>query len=1356
MASYTWTGVSGDWNLASDWRPAGGPPKSTDSATINGSATDTITVDTADVANSLTLSDANATLNDVGPSASLTIGGVLKVRNGTLYISGDQGGLLTVGALNLSGGALNIGSNGELKLNGTLTQTGGTLTLYGGTISGGTIDSTAGTLGFTIAGGTLSGLVFVGPLNLISTNGNYVSIALANGTTVVGSSGSGPGTINVTGFGSTLDFDNTQTVSNLTINLGSTNGGDCAVSEDDTGGVGGQIVTLASSVIVDVQGNAQIYDSGYSGDGIVNKGAIKQSGTTSRLQIFGNSLTNSGTITGASSNGSFDIDTATFTNSGTIDVADGDTVTIEPTTFTTTASSVIAVGSNSSLTIDSTNAWTNLGSITLASGASLYLDGSMTTRGLGSITNSGGTVYLEGTLSNSGQTLDGSSLGLALYGGTISGGTVSGLGFTDSGTLSGVTFDGPLNLTSETEVQIVQIANGTRIVGSSGSGQGTINVTSEDACLYFDNTQTVSNVTINLGNFSFTAHLYESDTAGVGDQVLTLASSVTIDVAGDALMADGGNSGDGVVNQGAIDVTGVEGSLTIESTNFTNSGTIDVANGDTVSIEPTNFTTTASSVMTIGANSSLTIDSTNAWTNLGLITLASGGGLVLGGSMSADALGSVGNSGGTVYVAGTWTNSGQTLDGSASFGALDLYFGGTISGGTVTSTGVVFTSSGGTLRGVTFDGPLNLTGAYEYVHLAGGTTVVGSSGSGSGIINLTGLGAWIEFDNTQTIANDTLNLGNSNIASYLYENDTADAGNQVLTLAPTVTVDVSGSAGVFDSGYSGDGVVNQGGIDVTGVEGSLTIGSTNFTNSGTIDVAAGDQMEIDSSASFTNLAAITNDGQIELGGGTLTSTASSASLTNAVGASFYGNGTVTASNFGNSGTIEASGGTLTLTDAVSGSGELEIDAGSNLVVGGAITSGATATFTGANATLTLDESSSFGATIGGLAESDIIDLVGISASGAHVNGSNQLVVTDNGETVDTLQLTGNNSGFDFVPQAVNGGTDIVCQPTSSPFTLNFVFSQAAGPIQMGSLSWTFTDTATGQSDTESGIATTDDAFPLPSGENIPIRAVVASGAPNYLAFNLMNAFPEDTTQIGVLLHGGIRRDPENTSEVSEFSEGCVVAYDQLLIELRNYLVSEDYVPSDATISTIDGWLNDNVNCEFTSNDELSQPTLTVSAPDISNGDLTSSSTFDFDISRPIEKEVMILYSVEDTDTKSITTRQAFLAAGDSSVQIPISSLFEEVSTSGYAPVSQPANPEGVSPINKSTYAEDLGAALSGGTGDHFSVAIHGYEVEYLGDSPPYGTGSPEWYLDSTLGGNYNLAKEQLMFGPTLSMHFALT
>jgi hypothetical protein len=77
MTSYTWNLASnGDWSAASNWSPSGGPPKSTDSATIavTGSAY-TVTVSSADVASSLTLSSANAAVNDAGAGASLTIGG---------------------------------------------------------------------------------------------------------------------------------------------------------------------------------------------------------------------------------------------------------------------------------------------------------------------------------------------------------------------------------------------------------------------------------------------------------------------------------------------------------------------------------------------------------------------------------------------------------------------------------------------------------------------------------------------------------------------------------------------------------------------------------------------------------------------------------------------------------------------------------------------------------------------------------------------------------------------------------------------------------------------------------------------------------------------------------------------------------------------------------------------------------------------------------------------------------------------------------------------------------------------------------------------------------------------------------
>ena len=58
-----------------------------DSATIAARGPTTVTVNSADAANSLTLSSANATLNDDGASASLTIGGTLAISAGTLNVA---------------------------------------------------------------------------------------------------------------------------------------------------------------------------------------------------------------------------------------------------------------------------------------------------------------------------------------------------------------------------------------------------------------------------------------------------------------------------------------------------------------------------------------------------------------------------------------------------------------------------------------------------------------------------------------------------------------------------------------------------------------------------------------------------------------------------------------------------------------------------------------------------------------------------------------------------------------------------------------------------------------------------------------------------------------------------------------------------------------------------------------------------------------------------------------------------------------------------------------------------------------------------------------------------------------------
>ena len=86
------------------------------------------------------------------------------------------------------------------------------------------------------------------------------------------------------------------------------------------------------------------------------------------------------------------------------------------------------------------------------------------------------------------------------------------------------------------------------MVGSSGSGPGVINVTGDEASVLFDGTQTLSNTTINLGTVYtdavYSNDLFESSTAD--DQVLTLASTVRVDVQGFVYLATSGDySGDG-------------------------------------------------------------------------------------------------------------------------------------------------------------------------------------------------------------------------------------------------------------------------------------------------------------------------------------------------------------------------------------------------------------------------------------------------------------------------------------------------------------------------------------------------------------------------------------------------------------------------------------------------------------------------------------------------------------------------------------------------------------------------------------------------------------------------------------------
>jgi len=229
----------------------------------------------------------------------------------------------------------------------------------------------------------------------------------------------------------------------------------------------------------------------------------------------------------------------------------------------------------------------------------------------------GGSLTLTGTFTLSAGTFNLGSDG------TLSGGTTKLTGGTfvcDGGTLSGLTYDGTLDLSES--FATVYLASGTVVNNAAGTGAGTINDTGYASYFYFDNTQTFNNATIHLGNTSTYSYLYEDDLTGAGT-VLTLGSNVTIDESGYAQIYTGGGAGDGIVDQGNIGQTASRGTLAIVGNSFTNSGTITAASSDgALTIEPTTFSNDGA--IDISNGETVTIDPTTSFTNLPSTTLTGG------------------------------------------------------------------------------------------------------------------------------------------------------------------------------------------------------------------------------------------------------------------------------------------------------------------------------------------------------------------------------------------------------------------------------------------------------------------------------------------------------------------------------------------------------------------------------------------------------------------------------------------------------------------------------------------------------------------------------------------------------------
>jgi hypothetical protein len=298
------------------------------------------------------------------------------------------------------------------------------------------------------------------------------------------------------------------------------------------------------------------------------------------------------------------------------------------------------------------------------------------------------------------------------------------------------------------------------------------------------------------------------------------------------------------VNLGTITAGYSGGSFSISGPGFTNAGQIAVSNGDAAIISSPTWTNSGTITAT-GTGTLLSFG--GSWTNSGSVSVGGNALLNLGGSFSTSSLSGVTvGSGATVGISGNLTNTGATLilgSGSA-LGAVSLS--GTITGGTIADAGGGILADYGTLNGVAYQGVLTLSASNALLYAMGNLSFKGAGGSGAGTIDLTGNGAALIYLGTSNLNNITINIGSTD-GGYL------DGESGTLALGSGANLIQAGAQAYLGGIYNGESFVNHGALTAGYSGGSFSISGPGFTNTGSIAVANGDQLNMAALTAFTNL-----------------------------------------------------------------------------------------------------------------------------------------------------------------------------------------------------------------------------------------------------------------------------------------------------------------------------------------------------------------------------------------------------------------------------------------------------------------------------------------------------------------------
>ncbi|MBX3401239.1 MAG: cadherin-like domain-containing protein [Gemmataceae bacterium] len=599
-----------------------------------------------------------------------------------------------------------------------------------------------------------------------------------------------------------------------------------------------------------------------------------------RLDTSGSTLTIGSSVTvratGTSASNIYNnsgVTNTTLINHGVIESTNAG-IAVSTTNFTNSSTGTFRInGASNGVGTINAPSWTNAGTFQITTGA-LNLGGTPTA-GLGTISQTGGTVNLTGTINNTGKTLVIPS-GTWNLTGSITGGTIQvapGATFnTGNGALlTDFTLTGSMNVTANTPLLVrgnMTLDNGSAINMANGSA------------MTFDNTGPGGNQSVLVPTGTATINLSSANFRQFGtSHAVSFGSGLTV-------------RGVGTIGQlpGANHVAGT----------WQNAGTFSAnVSGQNLNLDNfSSFLNQAGGVWEAVSGGHLYIAPQAGWNNGGLVRV-NGGTFSFGGSVSPAAFGFVGGvmdtnrfqrTGGTVNVVGTVNLGGGSISLDNTTGAWVLTGDGTITNGTVVTTGANIlrsSSSGGRgtlLDAVTLDGTLEVT-ANTALLLRNDLTLANTA-----VVNVLSGGA-LTFDNTSASSSQNVKVRNTGDTAMV---NLTSANTRQFGTSHTVTF----GAGVTVRGY---GQIGQ-------LPGANHVAGT-WQNAGTFSAdVASQSLSLNDSNFHSNLGGglwgVTNNGIFTVGTNCSSANAGTIRVTSGT---FNHSG-----NWSSTGTIDVQGGTLNL------------------------------------------------------------------------------------------------------------------------------------------------------------------------------------------------------------------------------------------------------------------------------------------------------------------------------------------------------------------------------------------------------------------------------------------------------------